>query len=33
MFYNWEFDVSTQPAMCSGFLSMSVDITTLVGFV
>ena len=33
MFYNWEFDVSTQLAMCSGVLSMSVDITTLVGFV
>lgn len=33
MFYDWDFDVSTQLAMCSGVLSMSVDIIAMVGFV
>lgn len=33
MFYNWEFDVSTQLAMCSGVLSKSADITSMIGFV
>ena len=33
MFYDWEFDVSTQLAMCSGVLSMRVDIKALIGFV
>ena len=33
MFYNWEFDFSTQLAMCSGILSMSVEVTSMIGFV
>ena len=33
IFYDRESDVSTQLAMCSGGLSMSVDITSMIGFV
>ena len=33
MFFNWEFDASTQLAMCFGILSMSDDITSMIGFV
>ena len=32
-FYDREFDVSTQLVMCSGGLSMSVDITSMIGFI